>query len=449
MAALNSDTRSSPRVAAIALTLALLGSASMLYYHLGLFIPRALEARTAIGLGNGYSFGNDFYQVWLTSREWVRHGNDPYSVAMTREIQTGLYGRALDPAVPTDPIDQRRFPYPIFADLLFWPTTKFSFEFVRVALVCVLLPLTAGTVLLWLRALDWRLPWNCVAVLLSLTLCSYPTLEALYAVQLGLIVAFLLAASIFALRRGRLLIAGILMALTTIKPQVTLLVIFYVLLWSLSDFRRRGNYCIGLFTTLIVLVGGALAVSPNWIHSWVHRVMAYHSYTTPALLTEVLTKPLGAPFAGPATLLLFAGSIILAAILSWRNRMAGTTSVEFWLTLSLLLSLTTITLLPGQAVYDHLELLPGILLVLRHRRNLVSAGSVPTILVAVSAVVLFWPWAAAFALIALRPLLSAQFFYAPAVFALPIRTAASLPFAVLALLVYAKKLNLAGNQEAA
>ena len=449
MFALNSDTRSPSRVALLALVLALLGSASMLYYHLELFIPRSLELRASIGLGNGYSFGNDFYQVWLTSRECVRSGSDPYSAAMTQKIQTGLYGRTLDRAIPTDPIDQRRFPYPIFTDLLFWPATRFSFELARVALLCLLIPLTAGTVLLWLCVLDWRLPWNWVAVLLSLTLCSYPALEALYALQLGLIVAFLLAASILALQRARFLIAGILMALTTIKPQVTLLVIFYVLLWSLSDLRRRRNYCVGLFTTLIVLVGGSLAVWPNWIYSWIHGILAYRSYTPPPLLTEILTRPLGARVSGRATLLLFAGSMIWAAILAWRNRNAAATSPAFLLTLGLLLSLTTIALLSGQAVYDHLVLLPGILLLLRHRSKILCAGSVPRILAAAGAAVLFWPWVAAFALITLRPLMTTAFFFSAAVFALPIRTAASLPFAVLALLAYVKKLNLADNREAA
>jgi hypothetical protein len=454
MASPDSDTRASSRFPALALALALVGAGAMLYYHLGLFIPRAVEARASIGLGNGYSFGNDFYQVWLTSREWLQHGRDPYSAAMTREIQMGLYGRTLDPAIPTDPIDQRQFPYPVFTDLLFWPATAFSFEFIRIALVLVLLPLTAGTVLLWLRALNWSLRWMWVAVILLLTLCSYPALEALYAGQLGLVVAFLLAASLFALRRGQFFVAGILMALTTIKPQVTLLVILYVLLWSLSDWRRRSNYCMGLFATLIVLVVGALVVLPNWIYSWLHSILAYHSYTTPPLLTEVLTKPLGARVGGTVTFLLFAGSMIFAAILAWRNRTAATSSLEFWLTMSLLLSLTTVTLLPGQAVYDHLALLPGILLLLRERRKLVSAGPVPTILAAAGATVLFWPWAAAFALLALRPLLEPQFFFSMAVFDLPIRTAASLPFAVLALLVYAMRIKpdrikLTGNQEAA
>ena len=104
----------------------------MLYYHLGLFIPHAIAVRTAQELGNGYSFGNDFYQVWITAREWQRRKVDPYSTEMTREIQIGLNGRPLDAQRRSDPQDERRFPYPAFVDLLFWPAADFPFTSVRV-----------------------------------------------------------------------------------------------------------------------------------------------------------------------------------------------------------------------------------------------------------------------------------------------------------------------------
>ena len=84
-------------------------------------------------------------------------------------------------------------------------------------------------------ALSWSVSWPWLATAILLTVFSYPVLEGLYAGQLGLLVGFLLAASLLALQRGRLFLAGILMALTTIKPQMTALAIFYLLLWSLAD----------------------------------------------------------------------------------------------------------------------------------------------------------------------------------------------------------------------
>ena len=95
-------------------------------------MPRVVAVRTAAGLGNGYSFGNDFYQVWLSARELLSQKRDPYSQQMTLEIQTGLYGRPLDPKRPTDPVDRRVFPYPVYADLLFWPAAEVPFPAVRV-----------------------------------------------------------------------------------------------------------------------------------------------------------------------------------------------------------------------------------------------------------------------------------------------------------------------------
>jgi hypothetical protein len=266
---------------------------------------------------------------------------------------------------------------------------------------------------------------------------------------LGLLVAFLLAASLLALQRRRFLFAGILMALTTIKPQMTLLALFYLLLWSLNDWRVRRRFGIGFFSTLALLIGASLAVLPRWIQSWTQTVLAYRHYTQPPLVTEVITSPLGSRLAGPATILLTAASIIVAVVLAWRNRAAAFGSFAFWITLTLLLSITTITILPGQAVYDHLILLPGILLLVRNRSKLRDAGIVPRALLLIGAVVLFWPWIAAFTLVLLRPWLAPATFASTAVFSMPIRTAASLPFAVLALLAWTIRLSPARNPESA
>src|ERR1700756_620741 len=190
----------------LALCLALIGAASMLYYHQGLFMPRVLAVRAARGLDNGYAFGNDFYQVWITSREWLRNGRDPYSPEMTCEIQTGLFGRPLDPNRTNDPVDRRVFPYPAFTGLLFWPAAEFPFSPVRAVVVCLLAVLTVACVLLWLRALLWLIGGKWIAVILLLTLSSYPALGGLYSGQLGLLVGFLLAAAMLAIQRSRFLL---------------------------------------------------------------------------------------------------------------------------------------------------------------------------------------------------------------------------------------------------
>lgn len=442
MAASDSGIRSSSRFAVLVLIFALAGAGSMLYYHLGLFLPRVLESRAAQGLGKGYSFGDDFYPVWLVAHQWRAAHLDPYSSEMTRRIQAGLFGRPLDPRNPTDPsVDYRQFAYPAFAELLLWPSASLEFPRLRVLLAVLMPILTVASLWLWMLALNWRLDPLWFAVLASLAICNYEVLEALFAEQPGLIVGFLLAAAVLALRRDRLFLAGVLLALTLIKPQMTLLAAAYLLLWSFSD-RRRASLWISFLSTTLLLAAASLWIWPRWLGQWLNVLLGYHRYATPPLVTLLPGPQLG-PYVGPAAILILLG---LSAALAWKKRRARPESLDFWLTLSLLLAITSVSLLPGQAIYDHVILLPGIFLLLRYRCELQSAGRISRVLLAVSALILLWPWAAAFGVVAVR-WLAPSLLESNAVFALPIRTAASLPFAVLALLVCAARINLSESPE--
>jgi hypothetical protein len=434
-----SDTGKRPAsVAVIALGLALIGAGSMLYYHMILFRPRVQIANDAKHLGGGYAFGDDFYPIWLTSRLWLRERRDPYSPAVTREIQTGLFGRALEGQLPTDPpTDYRTFVYPAFTNLLFWWTAETPFPVWPPVLAGLLTVLTAVSVLFWSQALSWRVNWIWLAVMLLLTVCSYPVLEGLYAGQLGLLVGFLLAASVLALVRGRMVLSGILMALTTIKPQMTILAILYLFVWSVHDWRNRGRFFVAFFATMFALIGASLAVWPHWIQSWAQVLLGYHHYATPPLISEVLGSSLGR-YTGTALIVI---AVIPALVLTWRSRAAAAGSDEFWLTLSFLLAITTITLLPGQAVHDQVILLPGIFLLAARREESYTTLVFQGLLV-LGIGVLLWPWFATLGLIILRPFVSGEFFYSKGVFAMPLRTAASFPFVVVGLLALALRMRL-------
>ena len=410
-----------------------MGAAGMVYYQFGLFMPRVQRVREAKHLAGKYTFCNDFYPIWLTSREWLDERRDPYSAANTREIQIGLFGRPLDASIPTDPpTDYRTFAYPAFTDLLFWPASEVAFVRLRVAWAALLAALTAAGVLFWTQALSWRVSRIWLAIIILLTLCSYPELEGLYAGQLGLLVGFLLAASLLALQRGRLLLAGMLMALTTIKPQMTLFAILYLLVWSVQDWRRRGRFSVAFFGTMFLLAGASLAVWPHWIQSWLRVILGYPRYAMPPLASVLLGSTLGS-HTGTAVLVI---ASIAALALAWRYRGAAAGSYEFWLTLSLLLAITTIAVLPGQSVCDHIILLPGIFL-LASRGQPQRSSPIFRALLTLGIAVLLWPWVASLGLIAIRPLLSAELFESKAVFVLPLRTAAPFPFIVLGLLAMA------------
>jgi hypothetical protein len=413
----------------VIVVLSVVCAAGMVYYHLGLLVPRAMEVRAAQGFGDGHSFGADFYPIWLTSRRGLLVHHDPYSAGMTRRIQVGLFGRTLNSGTPAAAQDYRAFAYPAFADLMFWPLALLPFSVVRIGLALILPAATALSIVLWLRAFRLCISHVALVSLTLLTLSSYVVLEGLFAEQVGLLVGFLLAASLASLVDGRLFLSGSLLALTLIKPQMTALVVAYLLLWSFVQWRARWRFVAGFLTVTALLGGSSLLVWPHWIGEWLRVVFGYRQYSTPPLVSYLLGNQIGSRL-GP---FLIAALLVSAIALAWRMRRASPTSAKFAVTFSLLLAVTTITLLPGHAVYDHIVLLPGVILIATSWRDFELSSRFFRVLLAVSALALFWQWLLAPLAIALRLILSPQVFFS-AVLTLPIRTAGSIPFGVLAVL---------------
>jgi hypothetical protein len=209
---------------------------------------------------------------------------------------------------------------------------------------------------------------------------------------------------------------------------MTLLLAAYLVIWSAYRWSERWRFLAGFVFVFLLLGASSLMIWPHWILEWIHVMAGYRQYSTPPLVTYLLGDAIGSRL-GPA---LIVGLLVGAIILGVRMRDATPTSAEFSLAISLLLAITVITLLPGQAVYDHVLLLPGIFLIAFSWPSFAATGWIFRGLLSVFALALFWPWISAPAVIALRPLISPEKF--ASVVLLPIRTAASIPFVELAIL---------------
>jgi hypothetical protein len=143
---------------------------------------------------------------------------------------------------------------------------------------------------------------------------------------------------------------------------------------------------------------------------------------------QVLLGPLVPDFVGTIIITILIAVSIWAA---WANRNAAADSYKFWFTLSFVLAMTTVALFHEQAIYDQIILIPGILLLLRDR----SKFRIPQILWYAVAILLIWPFIAAFSLMVLHPVLSSAVLYTP------VASEVALPFAVLASLGWAWRSN--------
>lgn len=397
------------------------------YYYFGLLLPQARLHYESNEMTGRYRYGGDFYPIWLSGRELLFHGVNPYTAEMTRAIQIGLFGRPMDRRRTDPPADFRAFAYPLYADLLAVPLLPLSFEAVRIVLGLLLPPLTAAGLILWLHAFSLRLSANGLAVAVGLFLVSYPVLEGLYALQAGLLIAVALALAVASIVRGRMFLAGILLAAGSVKPQVVWLVALWLLLWAASDWITRKGLVLGFCSAMVVLFAGSQLILPGWLGGWWHSLAGYSHYTVPALTELVLGKFLGM---GLALALL-----ALAAALCWRMRHEKANSESFSLTVSFVLAVTVILEPYGGAVYDHVILVPAIAW-LAFRRAEILNGSLPMRVLALIAIfAIGWQWILACG-VAVMSLVSSIPENSPAVLVLPTRMAAPLPFVLLALLSF-------------
>jgi len=407
------------------LVLAIVLATGMTGYYFGVFIPRARSARVRQQRAGGYFYGGDLFPLWLTSRQLTESRANPYTDIATHAIQIGVYGRTLDPTRPGDPPPRyRAYSYPLSANLLAWPLSLFSFHRVQAMLALVFPLLAIAAALLWLQAFDARVSPSLLAVFLLLYLTSYPVLEGLFALQPTIVVATLLAAAGWALARGRYWLAGGVLALAAIKPQLTALLTAWLVMWALSNWRRRRGLVFGLAAFSAALIGASEVVLRGWIGLWLRALLDYRQYTLPPLLPLVLGPKIG--------WLVALALLALGIAWGWRSRNASASDPNFWLMLSFVLTLTVLALPMGDAIYEHILLVPGLLVIYIHRGQLFQPPGPRRWLAVLFVGVLFWQWVTACGLMiagSVAPALLAS----PSAILLPLRLAVPLPFLVVVL----------------
>ena len=377
---------------------------------------------------DGVPRGNlsDLYPRWLGARELLLHGRDPYSTEVTKEIQAGYYGRPLDPALPHDPKDEQGFAYPVYVVFLLAPTITLPFAIVQTGFRWLLIALTLASVLLWLRTLRWKVSIETAAILLALTIGSFPVLQGMKLQQLSLLVAGLITISATLLVEGHLFSAGVLLALATIKPQLVLPVAAWFLLWALGDWTSRRNFWWGFAGTMVVLASAAEYLLPGWVGRFRQAIVAYRQYNQGAdSVLDILITPQW----GKWLVILI---VVALAIVACRCRDAAAGS---WIhnQVTVLILATTVVIIPKASPYNQVLLLPGILLLAWQIRQLWNRDLLRRAVVAICGLALLWPWLAALALLAASIFLPAESVQRG--WALPLYTSVAIPVAVLALLI--------------
>ena len=215
---------------------------------------------------------NDFMSRWEGVRSFWRDGLNPYSDPASLNIQMRIYGR---PAA--DDEDPGYFAYPFYVVFLLFPLAYTSYAWAS-AIWMVLLEacLIAGLILLF-DLYNWRPKTGLLVGLLLWMLLEYFAARGLLLGQPSHLVFFLQVLTLWALSRQSDRVAGVALALSTLKPQVGYLIVPFVLLWGWRAERWFFVVSFALAWATLMLV--SFVVQPSWLGDWIQQVRRYPSYT--------------------------------------------------------------------------------------------------------------------------------------------------------------------------
>jgi hypothetical protein len=294
---------------------------------IGILSVVALVLLGLITLGN-YRFaqsspgGNDFLVHWMGTRSLITEGLNPYSDEVATRIQTMAYGR---PAQPGE--HELRVAYPLYSVVLFFPFAMIgNFTLARAVWMTALESGLVLLTLLSLRLARWKIHPAMLVFLLLFSIFWYHGLRPLINGNAVILVALGLVGGLLALRNGADELAGVLFAFTTIKPQVVVLVLAYIVFWAISSNRWK---VIGwLVGTVALLAASAALFIPNWMVDNLREVIRYPSYNPPGSLQAAFK--IWWPAWGTRVGWALTGLMALILLVEWWNNRRAQGRGFFW-----------------------------------------------------------------------------------------------------------------------
>ncbi|MCP5096932.1 MAG: DUF2029 domain-containing protein [Chloroflexi bacterium] len=278
---------------------------------------------------------NDFYPRWKGAQLFWQDGIDPYSDEATAAIQQGMYGRL---AYPTE--DQVLFVYPFYTVFFLLPLVGISYSWVQaIWLVLLIFSIVIGTILT-LKLISWQTSTWMLALVILWSIVLYNGTRTIILGQFAGLIFVWFIGSLVALHHGKDASAAVLLALTTIKPQMSFLIIPALLLWGVG--QRRWRFVGAFLLSMTLLAGVSFLLSPRWLFDFINQVTSYSSYTVVGSPIFILTRVYWPQLGRPVELLLFAGFSIYLLYYWWKLPRLPIDSAQFLMVICVTLVVTNL-----------------------------------------------------------------------------------------------------------
>ena len=218
--------------------------------------------------------GNDFLARWNGAHEWLINGNNPYTNQVSEVAQKMIYGRLANPLKGED---VAHFVYPIYSMLFFAPFALMDYTLARAVWMTVLELAMVALTFISLRLSGWKIKPIRLAGILIFSILWYCSVRTIILGQFSGINALLILVSLLCIKTEHDQVAGILLALSTSKPQMSYLLIIFVIFWAIRSSRHR--IWISFFAAMIIMTVVGWLLLPGWPVGWIQQLMNYPGYT--------------------------------------------------------------------------------------------------------------------------------------------------------------------------
>jgi hypothetical protein len=315
----------------------------------------------ALGVAN-YQFavralgGNDFLPGWVAAREWLSEGINPYEPSVSQTAQEMIFGR---PANLENGETQALFLYPLWAMIVYVPLSLLAYP---LALAIWMTLLELGLLLVvWMgtKLIRWRVSPRLLAVMMVSPILCYHGFRSIVSGQFAVIEMLLITSALLAIQSDRDVLGGALLALTLIKPQLSLLLLFFVILWSIS--MRRWWLLTTSLVTPLLLLGISVLVSRGWILWWLRSIVRFVEYidVRPPIMATVGEIPRFGSWVALGLMLV----LVMLMVVEWFRALG---KKDHWFQWTASLTLVITSLISFRTTTANLVLLiPALLMILK------------------------------------------------------------------------------------
>lgn len=220
--------------------------------------------------------GLDFFIRWLPTRLILMGELDsPYAIKVMEAAEHTVYGYIAE-GVELEGF----FLYPYYFLLFMLPFGFISnYLIARVLWMTLLEILIVLLVIISMQIVRFSPRPLTTLLLLLFFLVSPRFLQPIVDANPAVLSAFFVVLALFLIEKEKDIFAGVMLAFSTIKPQLVVLFFFFVLIWAFS--RKRWKLIVSSIAGVVLLSGVSLLLNPDWILEFWSQINIYQAIATP------------------------------------------------------------------------------------------------------------------------------------------------------------------------